>query len=147
MGSDMSEDVHILLVEDNPGDVRLTVEALRSAKVANELHVVQDGQEALDFLYQRGRHVDAPRPAIVLLDLNLPGLDGRDVLAEIKGDPDLVEIPILVLTSSAAEVDIRQAYRLHANCFISKPVDVAEFIDAVRSLEGFWLRIVQLPRR
>jgi chemotaxis family two-component system response regulator Rcp1 len=143
----MSDDIQILLVEDNPGDVRLTKEALRGAKVANELHVVGDGEEAIDFLRQRGRHTDAPRPDIVLLDLNLPRIDGGEVLADIKADADLARIPIIVLTSSSADVDIQQAYQLHANCFISKPVDFTEFIGAVRSLEGFWLKIVRLPTR
>ena len=110
----MHDEIHILLVEDNPGDVRLTVEALRGAKVANELHVVGDGEEAIEFLRQERRHVDAPRPDIVLLDLNLPRLDGHDVLADIKSDPDLAKIPIIVLTSSTAERDIEQAYELHA---------------------------------
>ena len=142
----MLDGIHILLVEDNPGDVRLTVEALRGAKVSNELHVVGDGEEAIEFLRQQGRHVAAPRPDIVLLDLNLPRLDGRDVLADIKADPDLAKIPIIVLTSSTAERDIEQAYELHANCYISKPVDFTEFIQAVRSLEGFWLKIVRLPQ-
>jgi CheY-like chemotaxis protein len=143
----VTEDIQILLVEDNPGDVRLTVEALKGAKVANQLHVVGDGEEAIDFLRQRGRHADAPRPDIVLLDLNLPRLDGRDVLADIKADADLAKIPIIVLTSSTAEADIQRAYALHANCYISKPVDFTEFISAVRSLEGFWLKIVRLPTR
>lgn len=141
----MTEDIQILLVEDNPGDVRLTVEALKGAKVANELHVVGDGEQAIDFLRQRGRHTEAPRPDIVLLDLNLPRLDGRDVLVDIKSDPELAKIPIIVLTSSTAEADIHRAYELHANCYISKPVDFTEFISAVRSLEGFWLKIVRLP--
>ncbi|MEA3019847.1 MAG: hypothetical protein QOI47_1371 [Actinomycetota bacterium] len=140
-------DVQILLVEDNPGDVRLTVEALRGARVANELHVVGDGEAAIDYLRQRGEYTDATRPDIVLLDLNLPRLDGRDVLADIKSDPDLAKIPILVLTSSSAEADIVGSYELHANCFISKPVDFTEFMAAVRSLEGFWLKIVKLPGR
>jgi chemotaxis family two-component system response regulator Rcp1 len=143
----MSDDIQILLVEDNPGDVRLTKEALRGAKVANELHVVGDGEEAIDFLRQRGCHADAPRPDIVLLDLNLPRVDGGEVLADIKADADLAKIPIIVLTSSSAEADIQQAYKLHANCYISKPVDFTEFIGAVRSLEGFWLKIVRLPTR
>jgi chemotaxis family two-component system response regulator Rcp1 len=143
----MTDDIQILLVEDNPGDVRLTQEALRGAKVANELHVVGDGDEAIEFLRQEGRYVEAPRPDIVLLDLNLPRVDGGEVLAEIKADPDLSRIPIIVLTSSSAEADIQQAYGLHANCFISKPVDFTEFIAAVRSLEGFWLKIVRLPTR
>jgi len=143
----MSEDIQILLVEDNPGDVRLTMEALRGAKVANELHVVGDGGEAIEFLNRCGTHADAPRPDIVLLDLNLPRVDGNEVLAQIKSDPDLAKIPIIVLTSSSAEADIQRAYELHANCFISKPVDFTEFIGAVRSLEGFWLKIVRLPTR
>ncbi|MCU1369836.1 MAG: receiver box response regulator [Ilumatobacteraceae bacterium] len=143
----MNDEIQILLVEDNPGDVRLTREALRSAKVANELHVVGDGEEAIEFLRQRGRHHDAPRPDIVLLDLNLPRIDGAEVLEDIKSDVELSKIPIIVLTSSSAEVDIQQAYELHANCFISKPVDFTEFIEAVRSLEGFWLKIVRLPTR
>jgi CheY-like chemotaxis protein len=141
----MSEDIQILLVEDNPGDVRLTVEALRGAKVANELHVVGDGESAIDFLRQRGKYSDAPRPDIVLLDLNLPRLEGREVLADIKSDPDLAKIPIIVLTSSSSDTDIQQSYALHANCFVTKPVDFTEFIAAVRSLEGFWLKIVRLP--
>jgi CheY-like chemotaxis protein len=140
-------EVEILLVEDNPADVRLTVEALRGAKVANHLHVVSDGEAAIDFLRRRGPYVDAARPDIVLLDLNLPRLDGRDVLGDIKSDPELGTIPILVLTSSAAEADIARSYELHANCFISKPVDFTEFMAAVSSLEGFWLKIVKLPPR
>ncbi|MCU1496405.1 MAG: response regulator [Acidimicrobiales bacterium] len=143
----MSDEIQILLVEDNPGDVRLTKEALRGAKVANELHVVGDGEEAIEFLRRRGRYADAPRPDIVLLDLNLPRIDGVEVLADIKSDVDLASIPIIVLTSSSAEADIQRAYELHANCFISKPVDFTEFIGAVRSLEGFWLKIVKLPTR
>jgi chemotaxis family two-component system response regulator Rcp1 len=141
----MNDEIQILLVEDNPGDVRLTVEALRGARVANELHVVGDGEAAIDFLRQRGQYRDAPRPDIVLLDLNLPRLEGRDVLTDIKSDPDLAKIPIIVLTSSSADEDIQQSYALHANCFVSKPVDFTEFIAAVRSLEGFWLKIVRLP--
>jgi chemotaxis family two-component system response regulator Rcp1 len=142
----MDDAIHILLVEDNPGDVRLTREALRGAKVANDLQVVGDGEEAINYLRRRGRYSDAPRPDIVLLDLNLPRLDGREVLSDIKSDPDLAKIPIIILTSSSAERDIHSAYELHANCYISKPVDFTEFIEAVRSLEGFWLQIVRLPR-
>ena len=139
------DDIQILLVEDNPGDVRLTVEALRGAKVANELHVVTDGESALDFLHRRGEHTDATRPDIILLDLNLPRLEGHEVLDHIKSTPHLAKIPTIVLTSSSADTDIQQSYKLHANCFISKPVDFTEFIAAVRSLEGFWLKIVRLP--
>jgi len=142
----VDDEIHILLVEDNPGDVRLTREALRGARVANDLQVVGDGEEAIEYLRQRGRYVNAHRPDIILLDLNLPRLDGREVLMDIKSDPDLAKIPIIVLTSSSAERDIQSAYELHANCYISKPVDFTEFIEAVRSLEGFWLRIVRLPR-
>jgi two-component system response regulator len=140
-------DIQILLVEDNPGDVRLTVEALRGAKVANELHVVGDGQAAIDYLHRRGDYSEAVRPDIVLLDLNLPRVDGREVLADIKSDPDLATIPILVLTTSSAEEDIARSYELRANCFVSKPVDFTQFIAAVRALEGFWLKIVKLPGR
>jgi chemotaxis family two-component system response regulator Rcp1 len=140
-------EIQILLVEDNPGDVRLTVEALRGAKVANELHVVGDGEAAIDYLRQRGDYSDAARPDLVLLDLNLPRLDGRGVLADIKSDPTLAMIPILVLTTSAAEEDIARSYELHANCYISKPVDFTEFLAAIQSLEGFWLKIVKLPPR
>lgn len=139
------EDIQILLVEDNPGDVRLTIEALRGAKVANELHVVGDGESALDYLYQRGVYADAVRPDIILLDLNLPRLEGRGVLAQVKSDPNLSTIPTIILTTSSADIDIQQSYELHANCFISKPVDFNAFIAAVRSLEGFWLKIVRLP--
>ncbi len=141
----MDSDIQILLVEDNPGDVRLTIEALRGAKVANELHVVSDGESAIDYLRQRGQYVDARRPDIVLLDLNLPRMEGREVLADIKADEELAKIPIIILTSSSADEDIQQAYALHANCFVTKPVDFTEFIEAVRSLEGFWLKIVRLP--
>lgn len=137
----------ILLVEDNPGDVRLIVEGLRDAKIAKELHVVGDGEEAIQFLRRQGRHVDASRPDIVLLDLNLPRLEGHEVLAEIKADPDLAMIPVIVLTSSSAEEDILRSYQLHANCFITKPVDFHKVISAVRSLESFWLGVVRLPAR
>jgi CheY-like chemotaxis protein len=140
-------EIQILLVEDNPGDVRLTVEALRGTKVAKELNVVGDGEAAIDYLRQRGVYSDATRPDLVLLDLNLPRLDGRGVLADIKSDPVLATIPILVLTSSAADEDIARSYELHANCYISKPVDFTEFLAAVRSIEGFWLKIVKLPLR
>lgn len=142
----MGDGIHILLVEDNPGDVRLTQEALRGARVANDLRVVGDGEEAIEYLRRRGRYVDAPRPDIILLDLNLPRLDGREVLIDIKRDSDLAKIPVIVLTSSSAERDIQSAYELHANCYISKPVNFTEFIEAVRSLEGFWLQIVRLPK-
>jgi chemotaxis family two-component system response regulator Rcp1 len=137
--------VEILLVEDSPGDVRLTVEALKDAKVRNELHVVEDGVEALAFLRQEGAYADAPRPDVILLDLNLPKKDGREVLAEIKGDPNLRRIPVVVLTVSQAEEDILKTYDLHANCYITKPVDLDQFLSVVRSIEDFWLTVVRLP--
>ena len=143
----MPAEAQILLVEDNPGDVRLIVEALRGADLASRLHVVGDGEEAIEFLRHRGRHVDAPRPDIVLLDLNLPRMEGHEVLADIKADAGLATIPILVLTSSSAEEDILRCYQLHANCFITKPIDFGEVISAVRSLEAFWLNVVRLPPR
>lgn len=137
--------VEILLVEDNAADVRLTVEALREGKVRNNLNVVRDGVEALEYLRRSGKHEGAPRPDLVLLDLNLPRKDGREVLAEIKADPDLRQIPIVVLTTSSAERDIVASYTLHANCFITKPVDLHQFFEVVRSIDEFWLSIVRLP--
>ncbi len=141
----MSAPVEILLVEDNPADVRLTREALRRGRIANRLHVVDDGDKAIAFLRREEPYADAPRPGLVLLDLNLPGLDGRDVLAEVKSDPALRRIPIIVLTTSSAERDIAASYDLGANCFVSKPVALPEFLDVVRSFEGFWLTVVSLP--
>jgi two-component system, chemotaxis family, response regulator Rcp1 len=137
--------IEILLVEDNPGDVRLTREALKEGKVANNLQVAQDGVEALAFLRREGPHARAPRPDIILLDLNLPRMDGRQVLAEIKKDDDLRRIPVVVLTTSKAEEDIVRSYNLHANCYITKPVDLLQFISVVRTIENFWLTIVKLP--
>jgi chemotaxis family two-component system response regulator Rcp1 len=139
------EHVVILLVEDSPGDVRLTRLALEEAKVANHLHVAGDGVEAMDYLHRRGAHGGAARPDLILLDLNLPRMDGREVLAEIKQDPDLKRIPVIVLTTSDAERDILKSYDLHANCYLVKPVDVNSFFEQIRSLEGFWLSIVRLP--
>jgi chemotaxis family two-component system response regulator Rcp1 len=139
--------VEILLVEDNPGDVRLTIEALRDAKVHNHLNVVGDGVAALAFLRREAPYRDAPRPDLILLDLNLPRKDGREVLAEIKADPDLRVLPVVVLTTSQAEQDIVQSYGLHANCYVSKPVDLDQFIRVVRSIEDFWLTVVKLPPR
>jgi CheY-like chemotaxis protein len=140
-----SRPVEILLVEDNPGDVRLTREALREGKVRNNLYVASDGVEALAFLRREGQYADAVRPDLVLLDLNLPRKDGREVLEEIKADPSLRYIPVVVLTSSQAEQDILRAYDLHANCYVSKPVDLDQFIHVVRSIEDFWFTIVKLP--
>ncbi|MDX8478022.1 response regulator [Mesorhizobium sp. VK24D] len=137
--------INILLVEDNPGDARLTIEALRDAKVRNELNVVQDGVEAMALLRREGRYADAPRPDLILLDLNLPRMDGRQVLAEIKADENLRRIPVAVLTTSQAEKDILTSYNLHANCYITKPVDLDEFVRVVRGIENFWLSIVKLP--
>jgi two-component system, chemotaxis family, response regulator Rcp1 len=137
--------IEVLLVEDNPGDVRLTVEVLKEGKVRNSLSVVADGVEALEFLRRRGRFAAAPRPDLILLDLNLPKKDGREVLQEIKADDDLKVIPVVVLTTSQAEQDIVRTYLLHANCFITKPVDLDQFIAVVRSIEDFWLTIVKLP--
>ena len=137
--------VEILLVEDNPGDVRLTIEAMKEARVLNNLSVVADGVEALDFLNRRGPYQKAPRPDLILLDLNLPRKDGREVLREIKMDPHLLRIPVVVLTTSEAEQDILRSYDLHANCYITKPVDLDQFLEVVRTVEGFWLSIVKLP--
>lgn len=137
--------IRILLVEDNPGDVRLTIEAFNDAKLNNALSVVRDGVEAMSFLRQEGQHAQASRPDLILLDLNLPRKDGREVLAEIKADPDLQRIPIVVLTTSDAQTDIQRAYELHANCYITKPVDLEQFIQVVQSIEDFWLTVVRLP--
>jgi len=139
--------IEILLIEDNPGDVDLTKEALQDAKVRNYLHVVDDGAKAVDFLYKRGEYAAVPRPDIILLDLNLPKKDGRQVLEEIKADPQLAEIPIVILTTSQAEEDILRSYQLHANCYIAKPVDFKQFMLVVKSIEEFWLTIVKLPKR
>ena len=139
------EPVEILLVEDNPGDYRLTKEALKEGKVYNNLYWAKDGVEALDFLKRRGIHATAPRPDIILLDLNLPKKDGREVLSEIKGDEDLRAIPVVILTTSKAEEDILRSYDLHANCYVTKPVDLDKFIVVVQSIDRFWLTVVTLP--
>jgi CheY-like chemotaxis protein len=137
--------IEILLVEDNPGDVRLIQEALRDGKVWNNPHVVTDGEAALEFLYRRGPFTDAPRPDMVLLDLNLPKKDGREVLAVIKSDSDLKRIPVVVLTTSKEEEDVHRAYNLAANCYVTKPVEFEEFMKVIRAIEDFWLTIVALP--
>lgn len=139
------EPIGILLVEDNRGDSRLAVEALKDSKVRNTLYVVEDGIEAMDFLYKRGKYSSSPRPDLILLDLNLPRKDGRQVLAEIKADPDLKRIPVVILTISKAEEDVLKTYNLHANCFIIKPLDLSQFVKVVKSIEDFWLTIVKLP--
>jgi len=132
-------------VEDNPGDVRLTKEALRECQVPNNLSVVQDGMEAVAFLRHEGKYADVPRPDVILLDLNLPKKDGREVLAVVKEDPELKRIPVVVLTSSEAENDILRSYDLHANCYVAKPVDLDQFIRVIQSIKHFWLNIVKLP--
>jgi CheY-like chemotaxis protein len=137
--------IQVLLVEDNPGDVRLTREAFKDAKVYLQMHVVNDGVEALDFLKRRGDYEKSPRPDLILLDLNLPRKDGRDVLAEVKADPALKSIPVVILTTSASDVDIESSYLLHANCYISKPVDLEGFLTVVRSIDNFWFSVVKLP--
>ena len=139
------EPVEILLVEDNPGDYRLTKEALKEGKVYNNLYWVKDGVEAIEFLKQRGAHASAPRPDIILLDLNLPKKDGREVLSEIKGDDNLRAIPVVILTTSKAEEDVLRSYDLHANCYVTKPVDLDKFIVVVQSIDRFWLTVVTLP--
>jgi chemotaxis family two-component system response regulator Rcp1 len=137
--------IQVLLVEDNPGDVRLTKEALKEGKLLNQLSVVGDGVEALSFLRKEGKYVDALQPELILLDLNLPKKDGREVLAEIKADPNLRRIPVVVLTTSSAEEDILKIYDLHANCYITKPVDLEQFMGVVKSIEDFWVSVVKLP--
>lgn len=139
--------IEILLVEDNPGDARLTLEAFKGAKVQNNLTVVNDGVEALAYLRQQGRYADSAPPDLILLDLNLPKKDGREVLAEIKSDAHLRKIPVVILTTSASRDDIARAYSMHANCYVTKPVDLEEFLSAVRSIEDFWLTLVKLPSR
>jgi chemotaxis family two-component system response regulator Rcp1 len=135
----------VLLVEDNPGDVRLTREALKDAKVHISLHVASDGIEAMAFLNHEGEYAEVPRPDMILLDLNLPRKDGRQVLQEIKATPALMTIPIVILTTSESEQDILRSYQLHANCYISKPVDLDGFLTVVKSIDNFWLSIVKLP--
>lgn len=139
------DSIEILLVEDNPGDIRLTQEAMKDARVANNLHVVKNGEDAMDFLLQRGTYRDAPRPDIILLDLNLPCKDGMEVLVEIKQLERLMNIPVVILTSSDSEQDILGAYQQHANCYITKPLDFGKFSEVVRLIEGFWFTIVKLP--
>jgi CheY-like chemotaxis protein len=138
--------VQILLVEDNPGDVGLTIEALKEAKVLNKLTVVKDGIEALSLLRRQGQHAHAARPDLILLDLNLPKKDGREVLAEIKADDNLKRIPVIILTTSENEQDVVKSYNLYANCYITKPLDLDRFIKVVKSIEDFWLGIVVLPK-
>jgi len=138
--------IDILLVEDDPGDELITREAFEHNKLQNRLHVARDGEEGLNYLYQRGSYQDAPRPDLILLDLNLPKYDGRHVLEKIKSDPDLSRIPVIVLTTSSAEEDILRSYKLHANAYVTKPVDLDQFINAVRQIDEFFLQVVRLPQ-
>ena len=137
--------IEILLVEDSPSDAALTIEALKEGKIANKLTHVEDGVEAMDFLERRGKYANAAKPDLIMLDLNLPRKDGREVLAEIKNDNNLKVIPIIVLTTSRSDADILKSYQLNANCYITKPVDFSHFIDVVKSIENFWLTVVTLP--
>jgi CheY-like chemotaxis protein len=146
MGGGTEDVIEILLVEDNPGDVRLTQEVLKEGKIRNRLNVVGDGVEALEYLRKQGRFTDAGPQDIVLLDLNLPRMGGREVLEAMKADPELRRIPVVVLTTSTAESDVLAAYDLHANCYITKPVDLSQFEQVIRTIEGFWLSIVRLPK-
>jgi two-component system, chemotaxis family, response regulator Rcp1 len=141
----MVKPVEILLVEDNPVDVMITENAFNAGRVCNNLHVVEDGEEAMDFLHKRGKYSSAPSPEMILLDLNLPRMDGREVLAEVKGDPSLRHIPVIILTTSEDEKDICRSYELQANCFITKPVDMEQFTKALGRLEEFWFTLVRLP--
>ncbi len=138
--------IEVLLVEDSPADVRLTREALSEARVRNNVHVAVDGVDALDFLHRRGKHSKAPSPDLILLDLNLPRKDGREVLEDIKRDDRLKRIPVVILTTSQSEQDILDSYQLNANAYVTKPVDLEQFLSAVRSIEGFWLEVVKLTR-
>ena len=138
--------IEILLIEDNPGDARLTQEALLDGKVKNNLSIIFDGEEAMDFLYIRNNHKDAVRPDLIILDLNLPKKSGREILAEIKEDEVLKTIPVIVLTTSKAEEDIIKSYQLHANCYLVKPIDLNSFFEVVKTIEGFWLTMVKYPK-
>ena len=139
--------ITILLVEDNPADVRLTLEAFKEGKVNNNLHMVKNGEEAMDFLFKREPFTNSPVPDLILLDLNLPKMDGREVLKEIKNNENLKKIPVIVLTTSKAEEDILKSYNLHANCYITKPVELDDFIKVAKSIENFWLSVVKLPHK
>jgi two-component system, chemotaxis family, response regulator Rcp1 len=142
---DLGRPIEILLVEDSPSDTDLTVEALAAAKVTNRLSIVEDGVQAMEFLHREGQYAQAPRPDLILLDLNLPRKDGREVLAEVRSDEKLTAIPVVVLTTSQAEQDVLRAYALHANCYITKPVDFQQFLEVIEAIEGFWLSVVKLP--
>jgi CheY-like chemotaxis protein len=139
--------IQVLLVEDDPGDELMTREAFEDNKIRNTLHVVRDGEEALDFLYRANQYTEAPRPDLILLDLNLPKYDGRQILEQIKSDPELSHVPVVILTTSSSEEDILRSYKLHANAYVTKPVDVDQFIAAVRQIDEFFVSVVKLPRR
>lgn len=141
----MNKPIELLMVEDNEGDVTLTLEALERAKVKNRIHIATDGVEAMAFLRRQGEHANAPRPDLILLDLNLPRMDGREVLEALKADPELKTIPVVVLTTSQAEEDIIRSYKLNANCYITKPVDLQQFLQVIKSIGEFWLQVVKLP--
>ena len=141
------QDVEVLLIEDDPGDELMTREVFADNKIGNRLHVVRDGEEALDFLYRRGKHAGAPRVDLILLDLNLPKYDGRQILEQIKSDPELSHVPVVILTTSSSEEDILRSYKLHANAYVTKPVDVDQFIAAVRQIDEFFVSVVKLPKR
>ncbi|MFQ6392995.1 response regulator [Nocardia sp. KC 131] len=141
----LGQPIDILLVEDDPGDVLMTREAFEDNKIGNTLYVTRDGQEALEFLYRQGAHRSAPRPDLILLDLNLPKYDGRQVLERIKSDPDLAHIPVVVLTTSAAEEDVLRSYKLHANAYVTKPVDLEQFMAAIKQIDDFFVQVVRLP--
>ncbi|MGI5271758.1 response regulator [Nonomuraea sp. CA-218870] len=145
--SPTGQPIEVLLVEDDPGDELITREAFEDNKIGNNLHVVRDGLEALDFLYQRGEHVGKPRPDLILLDLNLPKYDGRQVLEKIKSDPELRAIPVVVLTTSSAEEDILRSYKLFANAYVTKPVDLSQFMAVIRQIDEFFVTVVRLPGR
>ncbi len=147
MNTHTGRPIEVLLVEDNPGDVRLMQEALKDAKVRNNLNVVYDGEEAMSFLRRQENYSGAPAPDLIMLDLNLPGKDGREVLEEIKNDPELKHIPVVIVTTSSAEEDILKSYSLHANCFVTKPVNLEQFVKVVHAIEDFWFTIVKLPRK
>jgi len=139
--------VQILLVEDNPGDARLARQGLRQCKIPNDLHVVDDGVKAMAYLHRKGEYATAPRPQLILLDLNLPRKDGREVLREIKEDVNLKAIPVIIMTTSRAEEDINKTYSLHANCYVTKPLDLPQFLNTVQSIEDFWFSTVKLPTK
>ena len=137
--------IEILLIEDSPSDANLTMQSLEQAKITNRLHWVEEGEASMDILYQRGEYINAPRPDLIVLDLNLPGMDGREILAEVKADPDLRRIPVVVLTTSSNEEDVLRSYDLNANCYVTKPFNVQQFIQVVQLISDFWLTAVKLP--